>query len=236
METRMRGTTERFYAVAILLMLAAVGARGDCGTSPSDSTFVPDGTQFPNYIADVTPTSLIDGPLPLLASTATITVNRVVGPGTPSEFNADGTLANWQEYVNNGVLSLYAFLQLGPVTVVETDLPTTVGIYLNGHLLENVANSSLFSPIMGQLVCIQISTQYLKFAQRVPGQTPTPGVNSIGFTADLYRQNFFDSDQANGPTLGTLTFQAMVPVVFVHGWNAGPWVWGPKPLSRIFAL
>lgn len=212
----------------VLLLLNAGWAAADCGTTPSDSTFVPDGTSFPNYVVGVPPTSTIDGSLPSLAHTANISINRVVGPGVPIEFNPDGTLANWQQYVDNGVLSQYAYIQVGFVGEVEVDPPTTIGIYVNGYPLENVVNSSLYRPITGQLACVQIETRYLKFAQRpAPGQTPTPAVNTIGFSGDLYRQIFYDNSP--GVPLGTLTFQAMAPVVFVHGWNAGPWVWGPKP-------
>ena len=111
---------------------------------------------------------------------------------------------------------------------VEVDPPTTIGLYVNGYFEGNFANDALYRPITGQLACVQIETKHLKFAERAtPGQTPTPVVNAIGFTGDLYNQSFYDN--SSGVPLGTLTFQAMAPVVFVHGWNAGPWVWGPKP-------
>ena len=212
--------------LATSFSVGAVQVQADCGVLPSDSTFVPDGTSSPRYSVQVAPTSIINGPLPSLAHTATITINRVVGPGTASEFNADGTLkaANWDLYVKNGVLSPYAFLQLSPETVVETTVPTTIGIYVNGYYLQNVPNASLFSPGAGQFVCVQISTQYLKFAQFVPGQAPTPAVNTFGFTADLYLQNFFDSVLSSGVGLGTLTFKALAPIILVHGINAdGSW-------------
>lgn len=45
-----------------------------------------------------------------------------------------------------------------------------------------------------------------------------------------------DSRDPSDPNFGDLVFdvlnltvKAMAPIVLVHGWNAGPWVWGPKP-------
>ncbi len=91
--------------IVILLFTGAILLHADCGAVPTDSTFAPDGTSFPNYATNVPITSTVDGPLPSLAATANISITRVVGPGIPIEFNADGTLANWQQYVDNGVLS-----------------------------------------------------------------------------------------------------------------------------------
>lgn len=38
------------------------------------------------------------------------TINRVVGPGTPSDFDSQGFLTNWPAYVANGVLSAQAWV------------------------------------------------------------------------------------------------------------------------------
>jgi hypothetical protein len=67
---------------------------------------------------------------------------------------------------------------------------------------------------------VPISTQYLKFPERAaPGSTPTPALNNISFATD---------DFGVGAEVGTLSFRAMAPVVLVHGWNSGPWEWGPE--------
>ncbi len=70
--------------------------------------------------------------------------------------------------------------------------------------------------------CIPISTEHFKFPRRgANGTLPVPAVNQIEFAADACCVLTVH--------VGTLTFKAMYPIVLVHGWNAGPWVWGPTP-------
>jgi pimeloyl-ACP methyl ester carboxylesterase len=48
--------------------------------------------------------------------------------------------------------------------------------------------------------------------------TSSPGVLRCG--SEERSPNFFAA---------SIEFDAMAPIVLVHGWNAGPWVWGPTP-------
>ncbi len=157
-------------------------------------------------------------------------INRVVGPGTPSEFASNGFLtdASWNSYVQNGVLSAKASLILFKVDTMrmEASIPTgtAVGVYVNDNFVGTYP-----TPINA---CIELSTKYLKFAQRVLNRsTPTPAENRIAFTLDFQSftnyNNYFNENNTTA-NFGNISFQAMAPVIMVHGWNSGPWWWGPS--------
>jgi hypothetical protein len=206
-------------ALPVLLLLAGSSAMATfpgsgsaswgCSSAPSDTTFLPDGASQNDPSVFLTLTSSLT-PVPPLYQTKTITTNRVVGPGTASEFDSNGFLVNWQTYIQNGVLSPHAYLQYGGVFEVETFVGTMVGVYLNGHLVKNVPLVALATG-----GCLEIDTQYIKFAQRVPGQSPTPGVNTIGLTLDVTQGTILG--QSIIGAFGALTFQAMAPIIMVHG-------------------
>src|ERR1700733_5459505 len=97
----------KYLSFAILAGVTLSVVWADCGLVPSDTTFLPDGVSGPVRLndgsisdSDVTLTSSLT-PVPPLVSTATVTINRVVGPGTPSEFDSNGFLVNWATYVQN---------------------------------------------------------------------------------------------------------------------------------------
>jgi hypothetical protein len=154
-------------AVVVLVASAAGSGWADCSVKPSDTTFLPDGVSSPSRLIDG---SIADGgvaltssltPVPPLVSTGTMTINRVVGPGTASEFDSNGFLVNWNTYTQNGILSEHAWLDLGDVIVIDCcfSFGSTVGIYLNDHLVKNV-------PLASLPTCVEIDTQYIKFAQK----------------------------------------------------------------------
>lgn len=71
---------------------------------------------------------------------------------------------------------------------------------------------------------LKILTKYLKFPHRAsPGSQPTAAVNNIVIV--IRPDNVFGST-LGGFLIGNLTLKAMAPIVLVHGWNEGPWVWG----------
>ena len=210
----------KYLNFAILAGVTMSVVWADCGLFPSDTTFLPDGVSAPVRLSDgsiadsgVLLTSSLT-PVPPLASTATMTISRVVGPGTASEFDSNGFLVNWNTYVQNGVLSPHAWLDLGDMIQIDrcSNIGSTVGIYLNDHLVKNVPSTSL-------PMCVQIDTQYIKFAQRgAPGQPSTPAVNRIGATLDVSQSDI----SAINLTLnfGALNFKAMSPIILVHGIRA----------------
>ncbi len=91
----------KYLNFAILAGVTMSVVWADCGLVPSDTTFLPDGVSAPVRLNDG---SIADWnvalassltPVPPLVSTATMTINRVVGPGTASEFDSNGFLVNW---------------------------------------------------------------------------------------------------------------------------------------------
>jgi hypothetical protein len=203
---------------ALLIFFALPGsAASGCQQTPSDSTFAPDGSSAPQFETGLTPTST-RGTVPPLYQTRTWTINRVVGPGTATEFDTSGFLVNWATYVQNGVLSKTAYLQLELVGLIEHANPNFVGIYLNDHLVKSLRWLDLYGATSAGVGrdCIQIeTTQFIKFARRVPGQAPIPGVNTIGISIDTPQNEIIG--QSGNATVGTLTFRAMAPIIMVHG-------------------
>ena len=113
--------------------------------------------------------------------------------------------------MQNGVLSPHAWLDLGDVITTDCcfSFGSTVGIYLNDHLVKNV-------PITSLPACVQIDTQYIKFAQRgATGQPSTPAVNRIGATLDVSQSNINAVDGIL--FFGALSLKAMSPIILVHG-------------------
>jgi len=226
----------RALALPVLFLLAGSPAMATfpgsgsaswgCSSTRSDTTFLPDGASQNNSFVDLTLTSSLT-PVPPLYQTKIITINRVVGPGTASEFDSNGFLVNWQTYKQNGILSPHAYLQYGGIFEIEVFEGTMAGVYLNGHLVKNVPLVTLATG-----GCLEIDTQYIKFAQRNPnpGQAPIPGVNTIGLTLDVTQAGILAQSMIGA--FGALTFQAMAPIILVHGWRTGPWWWGdPGPAN-----
>ncbi len=168
-------------------------------------------------------------------------ITRVVGPGTPGEFNpADGTLANWSTYTANGILSPTAYVQVYALNSADGGDPLPSDHhplipYVNGRADATFTlNWTLVNPavpgaqvptdVCGQEIYVlnaqvPISTRYLKFPQRAAnGSTPTPVLNQIAFATDS--GNNFQSVR-----IGTLSFQAMAPIVLVHGIRANALWW-----------
>jgi hypothetical protein len=175
----------------------------------------------------------------------TIGIDRVAGPGTDGEFDQNGFLRYWSDYVANGVLSRKALLSLRayvPPDDTPAPLPAVfqvpIHVYLNGQW---VATAPAPTQSGDYIHCVEVDTQFVKFARRVPGGRPNCdpalgptdacGINKLAFVMDLNSPpGVPDEDIGAGFVgVGTLSFKAMAPIVLVHGWNAGPWVWGPTP-------
>jgi pimeloyl-ACP methyl ester carboxylesterase len=73
---------------------------------------------------------------------------------------------------------------------------------------------------------INVPVADVNFAIRNPGGTPTPGINTIVIVSNP--QQVHSSCECNdGVPAVSLEVTAMHPIVLVHGWNSGPWAWGP---------
>ncbi len=163
-------TSLRFAALVLFVSMVATGqAKGKCGLTPSDTTFLPDNASAQAYgghsVTNVGLSSDQSGPP--FAQYGTFSINRVVGPGTAGEFDPNtGFLLpqSWQTYVNSGVLSRTAFLDLrGPLYASDAVLPLPLTIWLND---KNVATIQGGDPYFYQ-GCFEIPTNYIKFAQRL---------------------------------------------------------------------
>ncbi len=181
-----------------------------------------------------------------LAPQIAVPMYRVVGPGTAQEFDQNGFLVNWQQYVVNGILSPTACLNMAwsysPADTFFTTLtpPAQMTVILNGIAIKTIqvpgipAGGPRDAGVVVPYHCEEISTQYIKFARRVPGQRSTcaGGASTCGVNSF---EVIDDRDPSNPASFGilwfgvtTLSVKAMAPVVLVHGWNSGPWTWGPR--------
>ena len=230
--------------VILLLVLARAGGLAQCVIPPvdpslsgssfqklpaSDNTFYPDnvfcgGTNTGGLACSATALlGRTSGNQVTTVTPAVFELTRVVGPGTSGEFNGDGTftLANWTTYVANGVLSAQAYVYV--VSAFGVHEVQNMTVYVNG----NQAGQLQFDLLEG--ACIPISTQYLKFPQRGTNDAlPGPAVNNLTFA--------LDGCCGIAAAVSTLTFQAMAPVIMVHGWNSGPWWWGDSPSTSTCGL
>jgi hypothetical protein len=128
-------------------------------------------------------------------------VTRVVGPGTTSEFNAapststnpNGTLVNWSTYVQNGIVSSQANLQVfgfmsvdnqfwsfatlaGLIPAADLEVTFTLNGVKIGHpyvlrVLMNAASPPVTSTPFSE--CIPVPVNLIRFAQKTAGQ-PCP--------------------------------------------------------------
>ena len=154
----------------VLLLFAHAGGLAQCVIPPvdpslsgsffqtlavSDHTFYPDnvgcGGTNTGGLACNAPALLgrTNGDQVTIVSPAVFELTRVVCPGTPGEFNGDGTLANWSTYVANGVLSERAYVYV--VSALGVHEVQNMTVYVNG----NQAGSLQFDFFEG--ACIPIS-------------------------------------------------------------------------------
>lgn len=182
--------------------------------------------------------------------------------GADGELNADGSLKNWGTDVANGVISEKAYINVvtwvlsgDPCAIGYTGcipFPFAQGgikLIVNGHqVTPKISSVNLLNKAS---TCLEFDSQYLRFPARAPaGSSPTSVENVIGFGFNapegcillgwiplggygvvptcIYPYLGWDTYVV----VGNLTIKAMAPIVLVHGWNSGPWVWGPKPGDR----
>jgi hypothetical protein len=201
------------------------------GAQPvSDTTFSGLGSDAPIVDAFLVSSS---NPPP---ARAMVSIGRVVGSGLPSDFDPSTgflTDASYALYTSNGALSKTASVALCweasiDDTIIFAGSPTEV--WLNNQLVASFPFPE--SSDQTQTFSIEISTRYLKFPQRVPGGTPTPAINNFGFAAvnpkgGIYGDGVINNSHLIAYAVQTLSIEAMAPVILVHGWNSGPWWWGP---------
>jgi len=233
-------TAKRQRGVIPLIVTFALPATGwgqsntpSClSPQPSDAAFAPI-TGNPGAGFGQAALSFIPNAPPSQGGNYSIT--RVVGPGTPGEFNPDGTLANWSTYVANGILSQKAYIQVYILESADGGDPLPADHhplvpYVNGHqdatftlnwtpVNPGVPGAQVPTDVCGAEIYVlnaqvPISTEFLKFPQRAAnGSTPTGALNEIAFATD-------SSNGFAGVEVGTLSFKAMSPIILVHGIRA----------------
>src|SRR5580692_5856632 len=86
------------------------------------------------------------------------------------------------------------------------------------------------------LLTFEVPIEYLKFPHRTPGavssevQNGVPNVvtiipNAAVFSTSLGVLRCGAEERSSNFFAASIEFDAMAPIVLVHGWNAGPWVW-----------
>src|SRR5579859_5120458 len=157
-----------------------------------------------------------------------IPITRVVGTGLPADLNTDGTLKNVSLLVSNGVVSQKAHLLVVVAGSYKTNYSVQVRVNNTVIATHQMKGSPAGFPSDVWFDCLDFDTQLLKFPQRAAiGSTPSAVVNTVDIVS-------LDPDGISGcecfttASIGALSFDAMAPVILVHGWNSGPWEFGPE--------
>ncbi len=210
-------------ALILILSVASVSAYAQCANydvirQAAQAGKKPDNTFLANIAS-----------APETNARFTVPIDRVVGPGTSDEFDGNGFLKNWSTYVSNGVLADNARIsvQFSLIDCCTGDPHSgTFVINVNGY---PASETRTLDAVNFGYNCIRISTEHLKFAHlAAPGMPVTPVDNEITVTWN----HTWTWGNATDIGLGTLTVNAMYPIVLVHGWKSGPWTWGDSPSTN----
>lgn len=156
----------------------------------------------------------------------TVRVNRVVADA--ADMNADGTIRNWQELVNKGVLSRFAKLEM-PAYDVDYNAP--IGLYMperdhitfNGH---DVGPLGAEADLTGadstwKLNTFRIPIEFVRFGRLNPsGGAPIAGENVVQVDIDQANIPFGENVWCTALDWVGLGFDAVAPVIMVHGNNS----------------
>ena len=192
--------------------LAPIGPRTSPFAPPTqtDTTFIIDGAPG----LDTGCTFRNGSPLRF-----TISIDRVVG-----DVNGDGTLVDPAGLVSSGVVSARAELRLPAFdidydAVVPPYAPERDRILLNGRDIGPAGAVAFLTGSDGQWKLNEffVPTELLRFGKRNPGGAPTPGENEIEIQIDTANTELIWCMQVDW---AELTFDALAPVIMVHGNNS----------------
>jgi triacylglycerol lipase len=152
----------------------------------------------------------------------TLPINRVVG-----DVNADGTLVDPQTLISNGVVSKFATLSM-PAFDVDFDASVAPDQPERDHILVNGAEIGPASSIVyltgandvWKLNEFQIPIELLRFGRRNVGGAPTAGQNVIEIQIDVANAGSQKELWCTAIDWVSLKFQALAPVIMVHGNNS----------------
>lgn len=156
----------------------------------------------------------------------TVRVNRVVADA--ADMNADGTIRNWQELVNKGVLSRFAKLEM---PAYDVDFNAPIGLYFpeRDHITFNgqdVGPLGADAHLTGEdsvwkLNTFRIPIEFVRFARLNPnGGAPIPGENIVQIDIDQDNIVFGENVWCTALDWVAIGFDAIAPVIMVHGNNS----------------
>jgi pimeloyl-ACP methyl ester carboxylesterase len=210
---------------------------GDCRDKPSDTTFLTDGIS--DIVGGGTENNAFGDPVPL-DSEVEIPIKRVVGMGLADDSRylfPDGRLVDPEKYVTDGVVSRFAKLRVIGSIVADTEDTPSVQLLFNGVSLGSVrverakggaaVAHSTFHGKVNQ--CVSVPIELVRFGRRTIGQPSQPGINKVRLNRSGLGESFCD-DCSTYVSAATLSFEAMAPIVLVHGIRSSAFAWGiPDP-------
>jgi hypothetical protein len=156
----------------------------------------------------------------------TVRISRVVAEA--ADMNPDGTIRNWQELVNKGVLSRFAKLEM-PAYDVDYNAP--IGLYMperdritfNGQDLGplGVEADLTGADSVWKLNTFRIPIEFVRFGRLNPnGGAPTPAENTVQIDIDQANIPFGENVWCTALDWVAIGFDAVSPVIMVHGNNS----------------
>jgi hypothetical protein len=146
-----------------------------------------------------------------------VAVNRVVG-----EVNPDGTLADPQTLVRNGVVSKVARLRVLAFDVDSGAAPPAHSerdrVLLNGRDIGPQGAPAYLQGEEGvwRVSEFEVPIELVRFGRRNVGGVPTPGVNRVEIRIDE-ASPAGDDRWATAVDRASLSFDALAPVIMIHG-------------------
>ena len=172
----------------------------------TDTTFLTAGLQTPCTFSSA-------GPLRF-----TVAIDRVVGDVTP-----DGTLVDATTLIANGIVSATTVLLIPAFDVdISGGLPSPAlqeldEVWVNGTFVGYLTGSDG----VWQDNRFSIATERVRFGKRNPGEDPTPGINEIEIRIDTANLEINGkSFYCTAVDWAAMTFDALAPIIMVHGNNS----------------
>jgi pimeloyl-ACP methyl ester carboxylesterase len=156
-------------------------------------------------------------------------VDRVVG-----DVNADGTLVSPQELISNGVVSQFATLSM-PAFDIDIDAvldppdqPERDRVLLNGNDIGPSGSAAFLTGTnnVWKMNTFQIPIEMIRFGKRdSAGGPPAPGMNLVEVQIDVANASTNTELWCMSLDWGQISFEALAPVIMVHGNNSSSTFW-----------
>jgi hypothetical protein len=149
-----------------------------------------------------------------------IPISRVI-----SDASESGTPPPFESLISNGFISPYATLRMPAFDVNYNDIGPTYQPERDHVIVNGINIGPLGTYLKGQgekwvMNEIQVPISYLRFGKRNRGGLPTPGDNEIEIQIDEANINSFQDRWCTSIAWASLQFDAIAPVVMIHGNNS----------------